>query len=257
MKLTMTKRRWLRENGISEEMEAKWIASGARKLAATPTPTAGEIVMFGPIVDDDLAAWWLGDYPEDRSNLIYPGKARADFSANSGDITIRLNSPGGDVASASAIGAMQDDRMNSGASVNMRVDGDAMSAASTLMIRASNRVIDPMGMVMIHLPETLRLGNEFDFAEAITVLRKHGMQIADLYADRTGLTSDKAFEMMKGETYLTAKEAVEHGFADAVLTVDKAEETPAEPNIAAAMMMSASMLSEGRRNFYTSLRGDA
>ena len=257
MKLTMTKRRWMRDSGITDRMEEKWVAGGARKMMSQPTPNAGEIIMYGPIVDDELAAWWLDDYPEDERFLVHPSGVREAFAKNSGNITIRLNSPGGDVASASAIGGMQDDRMNSGSTVDMRVDGDAMSAASTLMVRATNRIIDPMGMVMIHRPLTLELGNEDDMTACAERLNKHGRQIADLYADRTGLSATKAYELMTAETYMTAKEAVEHGFADSVLTVDRGGDTPDNMDIATAMLVSAQAISARRRRFYTSLRGEA
>ena len=69
---------------------------------------------------------------------------------------------------------------------------------------------------MIHRVSSVAVGNSEDLHRAGDVLSQHDEAICELYMEKTGLLREKILDMMAQETYLTAKEAVEHGFVDAV-----------------------------------------
>ena len=129
------------------------------------------------------------------------------------NITLRINSVGGDVFEAQA---MYSYLRSHPANITVRVDGLAASAAS-LVAMAGNRIIMPTNaLMMIHNPAGGVWGEAEDMRDTAEILDKIRDTIANVYIARTGLEREKVISMMDSETWLTATEAHELKFCDEV-----------------------------------------
>lgn len=132
------------------------------------------------------------------------------------ELTVRINSPGGDVFEAQAIRAMLSRRKGP---VNVQIDGVAASAASWLATVGTTVQIADGAMLMIHNPWTAAVGDKNEMLDTARLLDKVGLQIAESYAERSGMKLDEAQSAMDAETWYTAKEAVAVGLADSMVEV--------------------------------------
>ena len=129
-------------------------------------------------------------------------------------ITVRLNSPGGDVFDGTAIfNALK----NHPAKITTRIEGLAASIASVIALAGDEVHAYASTMMMIHDPWVLAVGNATELLEIADVLEKIGGQLADIYTGKTGLEADTIKEMMRTETWMTAQEGKDLGFVDKVL----------------------------------------
>ena len=156
---------------------------------------------------------WYGDE-------VTPQLFKDELNADSGDITVWINSPGGDVFAAAQIYNMLRDYRGH---VTVKIDGLAASAASVIAVAGDTVLVSPVAMMMIHNPATVAMGNTKDMEAAIAMLNEVKESILNAYVDKTGLSRNKLSKMMDDETWFNAKKAVELGFADKVL-FDKEEE---------------------------------
>jgi ATP-dependent protease ClpP protease subunit len=154
------------------------------------------------------AAWFGGVVPQDFI---------AQLSAMSGDVTLRINSPGGSVFGAQAMVAAI--RQHNG-KVTAQVDSLAASAASVIAVNCADCVMVPGAMMMIHKAWGMTVGNEADMRQTADLLAKLDGTIADAYARRTGMTTAAALDLMAAETWFTAQEAVDAGLAGSVMETD-------------------------------------
>lgn len=161
------------------------------------------LVLNGQISDET----WFGDE-------VTPGMFKDELDACSGPINVWINSPGGDVYAAAQIYNMLRDYKDH---VTVKIDGLAASAASVIAVAGDTVLISPVGMMMIHNPATIAMGNAADMEHAITMLNEVKEAILNAYVDKTGLSRNKLSKMMDDETWFNAKKAVELGFADKVM----------------------------------------
>lgn len=128
-------------------------------------------------------------------------------------LSIRINSPGGDVFEALAIhNALQ----RHPARVTVRIDALCASAASLIALAGDETRMVENGQYMIHEPWTVAFGDSADLQRNADLLDSIAQQIVTLYARKTGLEPDDIRERMKSETWMTAAEALDAGFIDAV-----------------------------------------
>lgn len=139
-------------------------------------------------------------------------KALAGITAET--IHLRINSPGGDVFDARAM--MTAIRQHP-AKVVGHVDGLAASAATDICMACDEVEITKGAFFMIHNAWTLALGNKSDLRETADLLEKVDDAIVDDYTNRTGKTAEQVTAWMDAETWFTADEAVDNGFADRVI----------------------------------------
>ena len=86
---------------------------------------------------------------------------------------------------------------------------------------AGDRVlISPVGMIVIHDPMTIAMGNTRDMEKAITTLNEVKESLINAYVKKSGLSRNKVAKLMSEETWLNARKAVEYGFADEILFAD-------------------------------------
>ena len=151
-------------------------------------------------------SWW-GDE-------VTPKQFKSELSLRSGDITVWINSPGGDVFAGSQIYTMLKEHDGN---ITVKVDGLAASAASVIAMAGDSVEMSPSAMLMIHNPATMVFGESGDFEGAIAMLNEVKESIINVYELKTGMSRLKISNMMDAETWLSAKRAVEMGFADKML----------------------------------------
>ena len=151
--------------------------------------------------------------------------------SGSGDITVWINSPGGDcVAAAQIYNMLMDYKGN----VTVKIDGIAASAASVIAMAGNKVLMSPVSMLMIHNPMTVAMGNTAEMQKAIEMLSEVKESIMNAYEIKTGMSRAKISHLMDAETWMNANKAVELGFADGIL----AREEPMEEQPANALMYS-------------------
>ena len=145
---------------------------------------------------------------------ITPKQFKAELDGADGNLTIFLNSPGGDVFAASQIYTMLKEYPGR---VTVKIEGIAASAASVIAMAAEEVLMSPVAMMMIHNPATVVFGEVADLQSGIAMLSEVKESIMNAYQQKTGLSRTKISHMMDAETWFNAKKAVELGFADKVL----------------------------------------
>jgi len=169
------------------------------------------LVVYDVIVASDADAAWLGGVSAEAF-------AR-ELRAMAGDVELRINSPGGDVFAARAMAQAMREHPGK---ITAYVDGVAASAASLLAVSASETVMAPGSMMMIHEAWTFALGNKGDFLATAALLEKIDASIVETYQAKAGGEPAQWAAEMAAETWYTAAEAVEAGLADRL-----AEDKPA------------------------------
>ena len=166
-----------------------------------------ELLFNGPISED---TWW-GDE-------VTPALFRDELAKVSGNLTVWLNSPGGDVFAASQIYSMLKSHKGK---VTVKIDGIAASAASVVAMAGDETLIAPTALMMIHDPSTCAMGNKSDMEKAIILLDEVKESIINAYETKSHLSRNKIAKLMSDETWLNAKKAHEMGFVDGILFAEK------------------------------------
>lgn len=160
-----------------------------------------ELVLDGPIASET----WFGDE-------VTPALFRDELKAHQGkDLVVSINSPGGDVfAGVSIYNALRE----FDGEVTVKVSGIAASIASVIAMAGDNIVMSPGSMMMVHKPWTIVIGDTKELSKSIEALESMEDSIIPIYVSRTGLDEARIRELLDAETWMTATEAVELGFAD-------------------------------------------
>lgn len=140
-------------------------------------------------------------------------------------IVMRINSPGGDVFEAAAIYSLLSQHK---APVDCYVDGLAASAAFTIAMSADKIHVSQAAMMMCHNAAGMCMGEASDMKKMAGTLEKISGVMRDIYSKRSGMPADEVQKLMDEETWMTAKEAYELGFADQLLVLDKDQAKGAE-----------------------------
>lgn len=152
---------------------------------------------------------------------------RNQLNANpADDVTVNISSDGGDVFTASSIYTMLRARQGN---VIVNVVGLAASAASVIAMAGKTVNISPTAAFMIHRASTVAQGNTDDMEAAKTMLDQVDQTIIPAYVAKTGMKEDELLDLMVKESWITAKQAVDWGFADSLMFDE------AKPQIAASV----------------------
>ena len=190
-----------------------------------PTETEPEqriLTLNGTIAEE---SWFDDD--------ITPQLFREELNAGSGDITVWINSPGGDCVAAAQIYNML---MDYRGSVTVKIDGVAASAASVIAMAGTRVLVSPVSMLMIHNPATMAMGDAAEMQKAIAMLDEVKESIINAYEIKTGMSRAKLSHLMDAETWMDAHTAVDLGFADEIMT--RPEVTGAENHVTGPMLFS-------------------
>lgn len=154
------------------------------------------------------------------------------------DVVVNINSPGGDVFEGIAI---YNRLREHPAKVQVKVMGLAASAASIIAMAGDEVQIGEASFLMIHNAWVMAIGNQFDLREVADFLVPFDDALRDVYVQRTGAEADEVAAMMKAETWITGKKAVETGFADTLLSADETRrvENAADPQVNALRRIEA------------------
>lgn len=169
-----------------------------------------KIPIKGEVMDSDWGSV-LDDYGIANVNPAAVQKALTD--ANGEDVELDVASPGGDVSAASEIVSLIHDYSGK---VTTVVQGMAASAASIIAVSADVVKMQPTSLMMIHRASTESAGNTNDLAHDATMLATVDKALATAYQSKTGKSQDEVLQLMNDETWLTAQDAVDQGFADEV-----------------------------------------
>ncbi len=172
------------------------------------------LVLNGQIAEDS----WFGDE-------VTPAIFRDELMKGEGNITVWINSPGGDVFAAAQIYNML---MDYKGNVTVRIDGLAASAASVIAMAGTTVEMSPVGMLMVHNPSTAVIGNTKEMQAAIQMLDEVKESILNAYELKTGQPRQSLSDLMDVESWMNAKKAVELGFADKILFANEDEEKKSE-----------------------------
>lgn len=165
------------------------------------------ITIYEPIGYD----WWTG---EGVTAKRISGALR---SMGGKDVTVMINSPGGDVWEGLAIYNLL--REYSG-KVTVKIIGLAASAASFIAMAADEIQIARAGFLMIHNAWSVAMGNKNEMREYADFLDQIDQTIADIYHVRTGIDVDELAAQMDAETWINGTTAIDQGFADSFLASD-------------------------------------
>ena len=190
-----------------------------------PTETEPEqriLTLNGTIAEE---SWFDDD--------ITPQLFREELNAGSGDITVWINSPGGDCVAAAQIYNML---MDYRGSVTVKIDGIAASAASVIAMAGTKVLVSPVSMLMIHNPATIASGDAAEMQKAIAMLDEVKESIINAYEIKTGMSRAKLSHLMDAETWMDAHTAVDLGFADEIMT--RPADAGAENHVTGPMLFS-------------------
>jgi len=161
------------------------------------------------------------------SDGVTPRQFREELYAEEGDVTVYINSPGGNVFAAAEVYTMIRDYPGN---VTVKIDAIAASAASVVAMAGDRVMMSPVAMLMIHDPMTIAMGNTRAMEKAITSLNEVKESLVNAYVAKTGLSRNKVAKLLSDETWLNARKAVELGFADEIMFTGRKTEPDDDPD---------------------------
>ena len=170
----------------------------------TQTETVERILFLNGTIAED--SWFDDD--------VTPQMFKEELMDGSGNITVWINSPGGDCVAAAQIYNMLREYEGN---VTVKIDGIAASAASVIAMAGDKVLMSPVSMMMIHNPMTIAFGDSGEMQRAIGMLSSVKDSIINAYELKTGLSRVKLAHLMDAETWMDANKAIELGFADEII----------------------------------------
>jgi len=192
------------------------------------------LVLDGPISDST----WYGDE-------VTPQKFKDELYAEKGDITLWINSPGGDVFAAAQIYNLL---MDYPYDITVKIDGIAASAASVIAMAGTKVCMSPVAMMMIHNPSTAVMGDASDLKDAIAMLNEVKESIINAYETKTLLDRDKLSRMMDNTTWMNARKALELNFCDEILFTEETKAIAASASAFSPNIVNRAFITKFRSN---------
>lgn len=179
--------------------------------SGTDGETTGRVLELNGTIAEE--SWFDDD--------VTPQLFKEELNAGNGDITVWINSPGGDCVAAAQIYNILS---NYAGKVTVKIDGIAASAASVIAMAGDAVLVSPVSMMMIHNPATIAWGDSAEMQKAVAMLDEVKESIINAYEIKTGLDRKKLSKLMDAETWMDANSAVEYGFADEIMRRNTAED---------------------------------
>lgn len=180
-----------------------------------------EMTLYGDIVETRPIDWWTDEPVE--GNFIMQDEFLEDLETIKGcdDLTIHLNSCGGDAFVSIAIHNRLRELSDGGMDITCIVDGAAMSGGSLIMCACDHVKVNPSSLILIHdcwsfAWDRFNSTKLRKLADDLDVINESQ---AEVYVRKTGMSADEIRAMMKEETMFTGRKAVDMGFADELLEV--------------------------------------
>ena len=191
-------------------------------------PKTGELSLYGPIGPDDGMSWLFDEMSPKQF------KQELDGLGDISDLKVFINSPGGDVFAGQAIHSMLTRHK---ARVTVYVDGLAASIASIVAMAGDTVIMPRNAMMMVHNPWTVAMGDAREFRKTAETLDSIRESMLAAYQVKTKMERASLMTLLNAETWMTAEEAVDMGFAD---------ELEAEKKIAASLVRPGVFTVQGR-----------
>ena len=191
--------------------------------------TEERTLFLNGVISDET--WW-GDE-------VTPKLFKDELLAGSGNVTVWINSPGGDVFAAAQIYNML---MDYKGKVTIKIDGIAASAASVIAM-AGDVYMSPVSMLMIHNPSTVAIGDSEEMLRAKALLDEVKESIINAYELKSGLSRAKLAHLMDAESWMNANKAIELGFADKIMFTESGKE-PTDSLIFSRMAVTNSLINK-------------
>ena len=177
-----------------------------------------ELTMYGEIVESQPTDWW-GDPIDGQFIILSEFLKDLDEIKGCKELTIHINSVGGDAYASISIHNRLRELANNGMDITCVVDGVAMSGGSLIMCAADTIKVNPSSIVMIHDCWTYVWSSADSsalrkLADSLDVINESQ---AEIYVRKTGKNVDEIRKLMSATTYLTGRKAVENGFADELI----------------------------------------
>lgn len=159
-----------------------------------------------------------------------------------GDVTVNVNSPGGDMFEGLAIYNLLREHKGQ---VTIKVLGLAASAASIIAMAGDTVQIARAGFLMIHNCWVMAVGNQHDLREVADTLAPFDLAMADIYAARTGSDVKAMGKLMTAESWIGGSAAIDQGFADELLPSDQVEKSGDKANASAVRRIESALRASG------------
>lgn len=180
---------WQVDNPQPKSLKSSWMVA---------TDGTGEVTIY-----DAIDPFWGFSATEMRDAL-----------SDMGDVTVRINSPGGEVFEGIAIYNLLN--LHQG-KVSVVIDGLAASMASIIALAGDEIQIAEAGSYMIHNPWTFAMGDEYELQDIAEELGRIKKSMVGVYSARTGIDPEELSDLMTAETWYSGPAAVEAGFAESVI----------------------------------------
>lgn len=170
------------------------------------TSSEADLFVYGEIVQEKSVDWWTGEESKTDVGLM-DFKEQLDSIGNVQKLNLYINSPGGDVFTASTMISMLQRLKDKGTIINAYVDGLSASAASFLMMVADNVNLYKNSTVMVHKPMSFAMGNANDMQKTIDALNKIEESVMmPMYMNKSKVSEEEIKSLIDAETWLSAKE---------------------------------------------------
>lgn len=237
----------IQSRGLRSEMSPRALDKWNPAIQAAVENTSDTITVYGVIGED-----WYGE------GVTLKRIDAALRSIGEKDVTVYINSPGGDMFEGIAIYNRLKEHSHK---VTTKVLGMAASAASIIYLAGSDRQVASSAFLMIHNCWTFLAGNRHYLRDVADDMEEFDAAMADLYAETSGQSPEDMAELMDDETYIRGKRAVELGLATSVLSAteitERETEESAQANALKAMdvaLAKAGMPRSERRELFASFK---
>lgn len=187
----------------------------ARKNHGIKNAAANEFLIYSEIGDS-----WYFDAITAKNVIAWLAERDGQ------DVTIRINSPGGDVFEGIAI---YNALAKHNGEVTIIVDSIAASIASIILMAGDKRIIAANGTVMVHCAWTIAAGCAEDFRKEASILDGIDVNLVETYVARTGKDAATIKPLVDAETWMSAADALANGFVDEIQPAKTPEPTPEPP----------------------------
>lgn len=165
-----------------------------------------DLYVYGEIVQEKSVDWWTGEESQTDVGLMN-FKEELDNIGNVRKLNLYLNSPGGDVFTASTMVSMLERLKDKGTVIDAYVDGLSASACSFLMMAADTINLYKNSTVMVHKPMSWAVGNANDMQKTIDALNKiEDSVMMPLYMNKAKVSEDEIKSLIDNETWLSASD---------------------------------------------------
>ena len=194
------------------------------------SPSTADLFIYGEIVQEKSVDYWTGEESQTDVGLM-DFKKELDDIGNVQKINLYINSPGGDVFTASTMISMLQRKKDAGTHIDAYVDGLSASAASFLMMVADNLYLYKNSTVMVHKPMSWAVGNAIDMQKTIDALNKIEENVMlPMYMNKSKVSEDEIRSLINDETWLSASDMDKY-FNVTILNEEKVAVTNIHSNL--------------------------